>query len=66
MRPSMKPSIQPAIRSALVGLAATVLASTGHAHEGHGMFGAHWHATDTLGFLALAVGVAAAVWLSRK
>ena len=33
------------------------------AHEGHGMAGAsHWHATDTLGLLALGVGVAAALW----
>jgi len=34
------------------------------AHEGHGLTGAHWHATDAWG---LAVGslVALAVWLSR-
>ena len=32
------------------------------AHEGHGLEGsAHWHATDTLGFLGLAV-VVALVW----
>ena len=32
------------------------------AHEGHGMASSvHWHATDTLGFLGLAV-VAAVVW----
>ncbi len=32
------------------------------AHEGHGLAGtAHWHATDTLGFIGAAV-VAAAVW----
>ena len=36
------------------------------AHDGHGLFGAHWHATDTLGFVALAIAVAAAIWLSRK
>ena len=36
------------------------------AHEGHGLPGsAHWHATDTLGFLGLAV-VAAAVWYINK
>lgn len=34
------------------------------AHEGHGLWGAHWHASDTLGFLAAAVGLA--VWFSRK
>ena len=36
------------------------------AHEGHGLPGsAHWHATDTLGFVALAA-VAAAVWFIGK
>ncbi len=36
------------------------------AHEGHGLgSGAHWHATDTLGFIGLAV-VAAAVWFINK
>ena len=36
------------------------------AHEGHGLLGsAHWHATDTLGFVGLAV-VAAAVWFINK
>ena len=36
------------------------------AHEGHGLPGStHWHATDTLGFVALAV-VAAVVWLIGK
>ena len=36
------------------------------AHEGHGLFGSHWHATDALGFVALAGLIAVAVWLSRK
>ena len=32
------------------------------AHEGHGLLGkAHWHATDVLGFIGVAL-VAAAVW----
>ena len=36
------------------------------AHEGHGLPGsAHWHATDTLGFVGLAV-VAVAVWYINK
>lgn len=36
------------------------------AHEGHGLPGStHWHATDTLGFVALAA-VAAAVWFIGK
>ena len=36
------------------------------AHEGHGLPGnAHWHATDTLGFVALAA-VAVVVWFIGK
>ena len=36
------------------------------AHDGHGMAGMHWHATDAWGFVAVAVMVAVAIWLSRK
>ncbi|MFT7402753.1 MAG: hypothetical protein ACI83N_002357 [Hydrogenophaga sp.] len=36
------------------------------AHEGHGLFGSHWHATDVLGFVAAAAAVALAIWLSKK
>jgi hypothetical protein len=35
------------------------------AHEGHGMEGSHWHATDIWGVLA-AVAVAALVLSRRK
>lgn len=35
------------------------------AHDGHGLAGGHWHATDVLGF-AVAGLVALAIWLSRK
>jgi hypothetical protein len=36
------------------------------AHEGHGIEGSvHWHATDTLGFVGVAV-VAALVWFIGK
>ena len=35
------------------------------AHDGHGLPGAHWHATDVWGFAALGVMVALAIWLSR-
>ncbi len=48
--------------------AALLLTGTGlaQAHAGHGLPGsAHWHATDTLGFVGLAV-VAAAVWFINK
>ncbi|MDD2545202.1 MAG: hypothetical protein PHI55_02845 [Burkholderiaceae bacterium] len=45
-----------------------LLACSGAAfgHEGHGLAGGHWHASDSGGFVALAVAVAAAAWLSRK
>jgi hypothetical protein len=36
------------------------------AHDGHGLWGAHWHASDTFGFVALTGVIALAVWLSRK
>ncbi|MFM8692648.1 MAG: hypothetical protein ACKODC_09740 [Limnohabitans sp.] len=32
------------------------------AHEGHGLPGAHWHATDVAGFIAAAVAAAAFLW----
>ena len=36
------------------------------AHDGHGLAGRHWHATDAWGFVAVAAMVAVAIWLSRK
>ena len=37
------------------------------AHVGHGLFGAHWHATGALGFVALlVVALAASLWSRRK
>lgn len=42
------------------------LAATARAHEGHGLEGSHWHATDTWGWVALALAAAAALWLSRR
>jgi hypothetical protein len=36
------------------------------AHEGHGLLGGHWHASDAFGFVALALVVGVAVWISRK
>lgn len=55
----------------LTRFAATVLASlsvAAHAHEGHGLPGtAHWHASDTWGWVALAVIAAVAfAWGRRK
>jgi hypothetical protein len=44
----------------------TTLAAGAHAHAGHGAVQDwHWHATDTAGFLMVAVLAGLALWLSR-
>jgi hypothetical protein len=45
--------------------ALTIWAGSAFAHEDHGMSGAHWHATDVWGFVALGGVVALGIWLSR-
>lgn len=35
------------------------------AHEGHGLAGTHWHASDAYGFMLVAALSAVALWLSR-
>ena len=35
------------------------------AHDGHGLTGLHWHASDTWGFVVVVALAAAAVWISR-
>ena len=46
--------------------AMTTRASTAFAHDGHGLAGTHWHATDVWGFGVVGGLAAAAIWLSRK
>jgi hypothetical protein len=41
-------------------------ASTAFAHDGHGLTGTHWHATDVWGFVVVGCLSAFAVWASRK
>jgi hypothetical protein len=42
------------------------LAVPAHAHEGHGIdIASHWHATDTVGLLVLALAVGLVVWFTR-
>jgi hypothetical protein len=41
-----------------------IFSASALAHEGHGAWVTHWHASDTLGFLWVAVGVA--LWLLRR
>jgi uncharacterized membrane protein YkvI len=40
-------------------------ATSAFSHDGHGLTGSHWHVSDAWGFVALAMLVAVAVWLSR-
>jgi len=42
------------------------LPAAASAHDGHGLEGPHWHATDLWGFVALAVVAAAALWWQRR
>lgn len=35
------------------------------AHEGHGLNGSHWHASDTWGFLLAGVVIAIVLWTRR-
>ena len=47
---------------------AALLAAAGNfavAHDGHGAAGAHWHASDAWGFVALAVAAALYIWFRR-
>ena len=41
-------------------------ASTAFAHDGHGLAGSHWHATDGWGFVVVGGLAAVAIWYSRK
>lgn len=53
-------------RKPLIGLASLAGALPALAHEGHGLSGPHWHATDAAIFIALAVAVGIAWWAGRK
>ena len=53
-----------------ISLACALVALTGlpagaMAHDGHGLAGSHWHATDTVGLLLVAGAAAVALWHSR-
>jgi hypothetical protein len=50
----------------LATFTATLAAVAAHAHDGHGLAGTHWHASDTVGFVVLALVVAALVWAARR
>lgn len=48
-----------------LALALFLAAAHARAHDGHGLSGGHWHATDTAIWVALAVA-ALALWWSKK
>ena len=46
----------------LLTLSSLLAGASADAHQGHGLAGAHWHATDAVGFIVGALAVAALVW----
>ena len=50
----------------LLGTLAHAASPLALAHRGHGMDAVHWHATDTLGFIVLAVAVGLVLWTIRR
>jgi hypothetical protein len=48
-----------------LALALALAAAQLHAHDGHGLAGGHWHATDASLWIALALA-ALALWWGRK
>jgi hypothetical protein len=56
------------MKNTIKSIAMIALSATGKlalSHDGHALTGTHWHATDTWGFVAVAVALGAALWLSR-
>jgi hypothetical protein len=53
------------MKPTLVAAAAALFASLARAHEGHGVGGAHWHASDTWGLVALGL-VALFAWFDKS
>jgi hypothetical protein len=54
------------MRNALVAIGSAVVAAAAGAHEGHGIDGPHWHATDALGFVVVGVVAAGLAWWMRR
>lgn len=51
----------------LLTLSLLTITGLAHAHTGHGMPGpSHWHADNTLLYVALAAVTAAGLWLTRR
>ena len=60
-----KPILQTRCLRSAAALAMLAASAAACAHEGHGMEGGHWHATDIWGLLAVAA-VAALYFHHRK
>ena len=53
------------MKHGIVAAASALAALPALAHDGHGLSGGHWHATDAWGLVGLATALAAAIWLTR-
>lgn len=50
----------------LIAIQAIITLTTSvFAHDGHSIEGSHWHASDTFGFLILAVAIGFTLWFGR-
>jgi hypothetical protein len=47
-------------------LALVMASTTAVAHDGHGLEGGHWHASDAFGFVLVLVLAVAMMWWSRR
>ena len=63
--PMPKPTLQTRCLHSAAALTLLTASATTWAHEGHGIEGGHWHATDIWGLLAVAA-VAALYYHRRK
>jgi hypothetical protein len=50
----------------LLALCISVVPAVALAHEGHGLGGHHWHASDTFGYLLLAFALGLVLWAARR
>jgi hypothetical protein len=50
----------------LIAIQAVITPATSiFAHDGHGLQGSHWHASDTFGFVILAAAIGLTLWFGR-
>ena len=58
------PRMQRYVKPTLLLLVST-LSTLALSHDGHGLEGSHWHASDAWGFAAFAVVAGVALWLGK-